>query len=261
MIDIHSHIMPEIDDGARTVEEAVEMAEIAAHDGIEQMVSTPHMFNGLSHNPQPDEILARIAKLQNAFGSILKILPGNEVHISHEIADQVRTNRVTRLNNMNYMLVEFPQLTVPIGADDLFYKLQLQSIVPILVHPERNAQIQNRPSLAAAFVERGVLIQVTAMSVTGEFGAGPKHCAETLLRHKCVHFLATDTHRPQRRPPILSAGRDAAAKIIGVEAAHKLVNENPLAVVNGELIDIESPVPFTKSGRGEKPGFFSRFFR
>src|SRR6185369_16566494 len=86
MIDIHSHIMPEIDDGARTVEEAVEMARIAAEDGIEYMVSTPHMFNGLSRNPEPSEILERVAALNQAIGpNGLKILPGNEVHVSHEI--------------------------------------------------------------------------------------------------------------------------------------------------------------------------------
>src|ERR1044071_2356203 len=99
MIDIHSHIMPEIDDGARSLEEAVRMAEVAAQDGIEQMVSTPHMYNGLSHNPEPSEIFDRVKKLQNAVGSTLKILPGNEVHLTHETADQARTNRVMRINN------------------------------------------------------------------------------------------------------------------------------------------------------------------
>ncbi len=256
MIDIHSHIMPDIDDGARTLEEAVAMAEVAAADGIRQMVSTPHMFNGISNNPEPSEILDRVKKLQDAVGSLLKILPGNEVHISHEIAEQAKANRVTRINNRNYMLVEFPQLTVPIGADELFYKLQLQSIYPILVHPERNVQIQNRPSIVQAFVERGVLIQVTAMSLTGDFGGSARQTAEKLLRHNCVHFLATDCHRAERRPPILSRGRDAAAQIIGAERARRLVYENPLAVVNGEPVEMESPIPFTK----EKKGLLSRFF-
>ena len=109
--------MPEIDDGARSMEEAVEMARIALADGIEQMVSTPHMFNGLSNNPEPSEILERVAALNEAIGSNgLKILPGNEVHVSHEIAEQVKNNRVTKINSRNYMLVEFPQLTVPMGA-------------------------------------------------------------------------------------------------------------------------------------------------
>jgi len=170
VIDIHSHIMPEIDDGARSLEEAVEMARIATSDGIEFMVSTPHMFNGLSHNPEPSEILERVAALNEAIGMGVKILPGNEVHVSHDIVEQAKKNRVTKINQRNYMLVEFPQLAVPFGADDLFYRLLLLGVHPILVHPERNSQIQGRPSIVVPYVERGVFVQVTAMSVTGEFG-------------------------------------------------------------------------------------------
>ena len=260
MIDIHSHILPDTDDGARTIEEAVEMARIAAEDGIEYMVSTPHMFNGLSENPEPAHIVERVAALNEAIGSGgLKILPGNEVHISHEIAEQARTNRVTKINQRNYMLVEFPQLTVPVGADELFYKLLLQGVRPILVHPERNGQIQNHPWDVMKLIEGGVYIQVTAMSVTGEFGPAAKNCADLLLRHNCVHFLATDTHRTKSRPPILSRGRDAAAAIIGAQAAEALVESNPRAVINGEPLRIAPPIPFTSSTKS-KQSFFSRFF-
>lgn len=251
--------MPEIDDGARSMEEALEMARIAVEDGIEQMVSTPHMFNGLSNNPEPPEILERVAALNEAIGSGLKILPGNEVHVSHEIAEQAKNNRVTKINQRNYMLVEFPQLTVPVGADELFYKLLLQGVRPILVHPERNGQIQMHPSIVGIFVERGVFIQVTAMSVTGEFGPMAKACVDTLLKHNCVHFLATDTHRANRRPPILSKGRDAAAAIIGADRARALVEDNPRAVINGEALQAPPPIPFGSAAK-PKRSFFSRFF-
>jgi protein-tyrosine phosphatase len=260
VIDIHSHIMPEIDDDARSVEEALEMARIAAKDGIEFMVSTPHMFNGLSRNPQPSEILARVRALNQAIGKNgLQILPGNEVHISHDIAEQAQDGRVTTINQRNYMLVEFPHLTVPVGAEDLFYKLLLQGVRPILVHPERNAQIQANPALVAKFVERGVYVQVTAMSVTGEFGPTAKACARVLLRHDCVHFLATDAHRTRSRPPILSRGRDAAAAIIGKERAEALVETNPRAVINGEQLHVPQPIPFGSSATAKR-SLFSRFF-
>jgi protein-tyrosine phosphatase len=222
------------------------------------MVATPHMFNGLSGNPRPEEILERVQALNAALGDIsLKILPGNEVHVSHETAEHARSNRVMKLNNKKYMLVEFPQLSVPIGADELFDRLQVQGTYPILVHPERNSQIQARPSIVAGFIERGVLIQVTAMSVTGEFGSAAKNCADILLRHNCVHVLATDTHRPSRRPPILSKGRDAAAAIIGVKVADKLVNSNPLAIVSGQILRADPTISFAK----KKSTFFSRFFK
>jgi len=260
MIDIHSHIMPDIDDGARSVEEALEMSRIAAVDGIEYMVCTPHMFNGLSGNPEPAEVVRRVAALNQAIGSGgLKVLPGNEVHISHEIVELAKTNRVTKINQHNYMLVEFPQLTVPVGAEDLFYRLLVNGLNPILVHPERNGQIQSHPSIVEKFIDRGVFIQVTAMSVTGEFGPAAKKCADTLLRHNCVHFLATDAHRTKSRPPILSRGRDAAAAIIGTERATALVEANPRAVINGEVLRISPPISF-KSSVKPKRSLFSRFF-
>ena len=237
------------------------MARIATEDGIEYMVSTPHMFNGLSENPEPSKIVERVAALNEAIRDPngVKILPGNEVHISHDIAEHARNNRVTKINQRNYMLVEFPQLTVPIAAEELFYKLLLQGVQPILVHPERNGQIQANPEIVLKFIERGVFIQVTAMSVTGEFGPTAKTTADRLLRHNCVHFLATDTHRTKSRPPILSRGRDAAAMMIGPEKARALVEDNPRAVINGELLRVEPPIPF--GSRKERKGFFSRLFQ
>ena len=257
MIDIHSHIMPDVDDGARSLEEAVEMAEIAIADGIRQMVSTSHMFNGLSHNPEPSEILERVAKLQESIGNKLKILPGNEVHMSPGIVDHVVNNRVSKINQKNYMLVEFPQLTIPVGAAEVLHKLQLHGVCPIIVHPERNVQIQNNPDVVAEFLAHGSLIQVTAMSITGEFGRAAKKCVDTLLRHNCVQFIATDVHRAKQRRPILSRGREAAAAIVGEDKAHRLVSENPLAVINGQPVPVESPIPFSPEKR---PGLL-RFFR
>ena len=256
MIDIHSHILPELDDGARSLEEAVQMARIAEEDGIEQMVATPHMFNGLSHNPEPEEVVARVGALQKEIGGSLTLLPGNEVHIAHDIAEKAEANQVTKINQQTYMLIEFPSMNVPVGAEELFYRLQIRGIIPILVHPERNNQIQNRPSIVAGLIERGVRIQVTAMSITGEFGSAARRSVETLLRHNCVHVIATDTHRANRRPPILSAGRDAAAAIVGEEAARRLVEDNPRAVIQGDPIDPDPPLSFEPS---PKPSFLSRF--
>ena len=260
MIDIHSHIMPDIDDGARSLEESLEMARIAAQDGIEYMVATPHMFNGLSENPEPSEIFHRVAALNDAVSGIgLKLLPGSEVHITPEIAEHARNDRVMKINQNNYMLVEFPRLTVPSEADDLFGKLLRQGVWPILVHPERNALIQRQPHMIAKFVERGVLVQITAMSVTGEFGPAAKACADVLLSHDCVHFLATDTHRTKSRPPVLSKGRDAAAAIIGRERAAALVDANPRAVINGEPLQVPLPISFASAAKSKR-SFFARLF-
>jgi len=256
MIDIHSHIIPEIDDGARSLEEALEMAKIAVADGIDKMVATPHIFNGASSDLTPSEILDRVARLQEAIGDKLKIIPGNEVHISHEIIDHAKKNRFMKINQRSYTLVEFPQLSIPLRAGDLLWRLREAGVHPILVHPERNAEIQRRPAILAEFIASGVFVQVTAMSVTGQFGQAARACAEILLKHNCVHFLATDTHRPAKRAPILSKGRDAAAAIVGEAKARRFVFDNPLAVINGEPIVEDDPLPFESPKRS-----LWRFFR
>jgi protein-tyrosine phosphatase len=259
VIDIHSHILPGVDDGARSVAEALKMAEIAAADGIEQMVCTPHMFNGLSRNPQATEVEKRVEELQKAIGSGLTVLPGNEVHFSIDIASHVGTNRISTLNRQNYVLIEFPTLNVPRSAPKRLKQLSTLGVHPILVHPERNIEIQSRPSLVAELMEQGTLIQVTAMSVTGKFGLPAKTCVDVLLKHRCVHFIASDAHRPEKRPPVLSAARDAAAEIIGEEAARRLVVDNPRAVIEGQTIVPEAVVPFD-SDPPSGTSFFSKIF-
>ena len=236
------------------------MARLAAEDGIQQMVCTPHMFNGLSRNPEPAEVVDRVGALQQAIGTEgLRLLPGNEVHFTHELLEKVRANRVTKVNRLNYMLVEFPALSVPAGASEMLQELLANGVRPILVHPERNAQLQMRRSMVAELVQQGVYVQLTAMSITGEFGTAARNCAESLLRHNCVHFIATDTHRAERRPPILSRGRDAAAEIVGSAGARKLVYDNPLAVITGGEIKSDPPTPYSLPSRG-KTSFFGKLF-
>jgi len=262
VIDIHSHILPNIDDGARSLDEALKMAAIAAADGITQMVCTPHMFNGYSRNPEPSEVEESVDKFQRAIGSEgIKVLPGNEVRFSRDIVKQASSRQVKTLNGKNYMLVEFPTESVPKGAASIFRQLLLEGLNPILVHPERNLAIQRKPSIVADLVAGGVFIQVTAMSVSGQFGAAAKMCADSLLNHNCVHFLATDTHRPEKRAPILSRGRDAAAAVIGTDAARRLVHDNPLAVVTGAAIQHGAVIPYEEASRSPARSFFGRLFR
>jgi protein-tyrosine phosphatase len=242
------------------MDEALKMAAIAFADGIEQMVCTPHLFNGLSNDPRTSEIEDSVGELQNAIGDRgLKVLPGSEVRVTSSLVKQAQEKLLTPLNGKTYMLVEFPTPSVPRGARTWFKKLKLQGVNPILVHPERNIEIQRYPWIVADLVTDGVLTQVTAMSVAGQFGTAAKICADSLLRHNCVHFLATDTHRPEKRPPVLSRGRDAAAAIIGADAARLLVEDNPLAVVSGEPIVPAAVLPYEKPG-GASRSFFGRFF-
>ena len=262
MIDIHSHILPEIDDGARSMDEAVKMAALAFADGIEQMVCTPHLFNGISKDPGPAEIEDRVGALQHAIGpGGLKVLPGSEVRMTASLFKHVQAELLTTLNRKTYMLVELPTPSVPRRAREWFRKLKRQGVNPILVHPERNRVIQRSPGMVADFISDGVLIQVTAMSVAGQFGFEAKTCVDKLLRHNCVHFLASDTHRPEKRPPVLSRGRESAAAIIGKEAARILVEDNPLAVVNGLPIVPHPIIPFPRRSGMSRLPLLGRLFQ
>lgn len=241
MIDIHSHILPGLDDGARSMDEAVAMAEKAAADGITHMVATPHAFNGLSHDPRSPEILRRVDALQQAVGSTIAILPGNEVRYTEDVAGKARGGRLTTLNRQQYVLIEFPAPTVPRGCGKQIRNLREWGMTPILAHPERNRTVQAHPSLLADLIGEGALVQVTAMSVTGRFGDDALVCVEQLLRANAVHFIATDAHRPERRPPVLSEAREAAGRIVGQERARILVEDNPTAVIRGGIIRAEAP--------------------
>lgn len=261
MIDIHSHILPELDDGARSLDEAVEMARIATDDGITTMVATPHAFNGLSQDPETAEVVDRVAALQEAIdeavGGRLRVIPGNEVHFTHDAAEQAGAGRATTLNRGPYMLVEFPSMQVPLLAADLFAKIRRAGLTPILAHPERNRELQRHPSRLTAFILSGVRVQVTAMSVTGRFGSDARRTVETLLRHDMVHMIATDAHRPRSRPPVLSEARDRAAELVGAEAARKLVDDHPRAVIEGRAFEVPDPRPFEAAARG---GRLARLF-
>lgn len=257
MIDIHSHILPEVDDGARSLEESLAMARMAAGDGITHMIATPHAFNGLSDDPNTDEILRQVERLQNAIGADLQVLPGNEVRYSENIVGKARSGRLTTLNRQHYTLIELPTAHVPRGATKLFRTLREEGMTPILAHPERNRDVQSRPELVVDLIRAGALVQITAMSVTGKFGDAALASAEMLLRHNAVHFIATDTHRPDRRPPILSEARTAAAKIVGEDCAKKLVDDHPAAVIRGDVLRIDPPVAFEPADSGR---LLSRLF-
>jgi protein-tyrosine phosphatase len=148
---------------------------------------------------------------------LLILQPGNEVHIAHDLVEKTAEAKATPINQKRYILIEFASMNVPVGVDELFYRLQISGITPILVHPERNNQIQNQPSIVGELIKRGARIQVTAMSITGEFGVTARKSVEMFLNHNWVHFIATDTHRAKSSPPsFLPAGTQQRRSLVGM---------------------------------------------
>jgi protein-tyrosine phosphatase len=263
MIDLHCHLLPGVDDGARDLEEALAMARLAAADGIRAIVATPHVMNGLYHHTR-EELQAHFTRLKeylDAQGLPLALYLGADIHLSPGLIQNLERQELPALNNQRYLLLELPAFALPSALHEILFGLRARGFIPIITHPERNAAIQKNPEQAAELSRFGALFQVTAMSLTGEFGKVVQACAAALLEKGLVQVLATDAHSREGRPPILSAGVRAAEKLIGKDAALRLVTAHPERVLAGAPWPEQELPSRPNSSRLRKPSFFFRFLR
>lgn len=248
MIDLHCHILPELDDGPRTMEESIRMCGIAVQDGIRTIVATPHTLNGIYQNDRLTT-LNRLEELNSELRTYhselrLTILPGSDIHLCEATLEKVKQDEaVTIGNGGKYILVEFPPYAIPFQAEKILFQLLARGITPVISHPERNLEIGRMPGRYYEMIKTGCLGQVTAMSLTGDFGPKIRQWAERFLKHRLVHLIASDAHSEDGRPPILSAGVKVAAKIIGKDEAIRMVTEYPRAVLESRKPNIQDPIP------------------
>ncbi|MEP7274132.1 MAG: CpsB/CapC family capsule biosynthesis tyrosine phosphatase [Acidobacteriota bacterium] len=257
MVDIHCHILPATDDGALTVEEAVAMCHAAADDGIEVIVATPHMFDGVHTTPEGDHIRERIGQVMTACGGRIQIVPGGEVRYSHEIFQEAKDPKTKiKLNGTSYMLLEFAFQMVPPNIEMTIFQMLNAGITPVIAHPERNKRIQQHPEILAGLIDRGAFAQIDAGSLTKSFGAEPFQSAKRIIEAGMAHFIATDAHHLERRRPILSDAVAVATTIGGAEYAQAMVTENPRALINDRAIPYQpDPDLDTLLGRKKKKWF------
>ena len=228
MIDLHCHLLPGIDDGPETLEEALEMARIAVANGITAAHVTPHLHPGRWENDQA-KILVAVEAYRAAVieaGIPLEIGYAAEVRLDYEILPLIEAGRVPFLGTLDgyqVMLLEFPHSHVPVGADKFVAWLLARNIRPLIAHPERNKDILRDPAKLAPFVRAGCLLQVTADAVAGGFGADCAQRAAEFLEAGWVTVLASDAHDTEARPPRLKAGLEVATRVLGAEAAQRLV--------------------------------------
>ncbi|WP_432474873.1 tyrosine-protein phosphatase [Amphritea sp. HPY] len=232
MIDLHCHILPGIDDGADCMDTAVGLARQAVADGICHSVVTPHIHPGRYSNtaksivPVFNRFKSRLSKLDIP----LQVTLAAEIRLSPELITMVTRDQVPYIgtwNGFNVILLELPHSHVPPGTEELIRWLKEHNILPVIAHPERNKELMQRIDKLSPLIEQGCLLQLTAMSVTGEFGPGAKHTAELILQRDWASFIATDSHHLLHRPAILSKGARAAAYIIGAAKADTLIYTNP----------------------------------
>ncbi|WP_100405642.1 tyrosine-protein phosphatase [Bacillus solitudinis] len=248
MIDIHSHILPNIDDGAHSIDEAINMAKQAEEQGIYTMVATPHHRNG-TYNNSKLEIENHVVSLKSIFnekGLNLNIVPGQEIRIYGELMQDIEEQQqLLTLNHTNYILVELPSDHVPAYTSRLLYDLQLAGIQPVIAHPERNSEIVQRPDKLYNLIKQGMLAQLTASSLTGRFGKNIKKFSEQLVDHQLVHFIASDTHNTTTRPNDLREAFNLVEQKFGTQTAYYL-QENAETLVYGEAVLPEPPYQIKK---------------
>ena len=246
MIDIHSHILPGLDDGARDPEEALNMVRLAASAGTTDIVATPHADERFRFDPPA--VQERIAELQLAAGPTPRIHYGCELHVTAEnIADALRFPYRYAIAGRAYVLIEFSDFLVPKTTTEILGRLLDAGVRPIVAHPERNPLLRRRIADLETWVERGCLLQLTAQSLVGRFGRSAQAGSEELLRRNLVHVVASDGHDTRHRPPVLEEGWQYLERHFGALTARRLLIDNPQAVLDGEAIEEPAAVPRRKS--------------
>lgn len=232
-VDIHCHLLPQIDDGARDWEESLAMARLAVAEGIRTIIATPHQLGNHARN-RGETIRAKVDEfneLLGAQGVPLDVLPGADVRIEPDLVSRVRSGDVLSLaDQRTYVLLELPH-EVYLPLDRLLGELQAAGMVGILSHPERNQGILGQPRVLEDLLARGCLMQITAGSLAGTFGTQSQAMAERMVVQGIVHFVATDAHGVKSRRPLMQRAFRRVAQLAGVETANRVCSVNPACVV------------------------------
>jgi protein-tyrosine phosphatase len=245
MIDLHCHVLPGLDDGPRHIFESLDMARTAAKNNIRTIVATPHTLNGFFVNNWED-VVSETAALHAALEKEnipLTLYPGMEVQLGPGIFQALEKGEAATINNNSrYLLMEFPAFSVPMGSREIVFNLKLQGITPVIAHPERHLILQHDLQQLHEFVKQGALCQLTALSLTGEFGGTVRKSAEEMIRTGLAHVIATDAHFDSERINALAESVDLAANLLqDYGRAEKMVTTTPAAIIAGEDVDLPEP--------------------
>lgn len=244
MMDIHCHILPGIDDGAQTIYDSLDMAKQAVSQGIKQVIATPHHMNGKYEN-RKTEIVQKVNELNERLKEEqidLEILPGQENRIYGEILEDYEKGEIQTLAGTSYLFIEFPSGHVPRYAETPLYEIQVKGLMPIIVHPERNAELIQHPDRLYEMVNNGVATQITAASLTGAFGKKIKKFTEQLIEANLTHFLASDAHNVKTRAFKMDEAADEIEKKYGADMLY-FFTENAELLAKDQAIYREVPQP------------------
>ena len=275
MIDLHCHLLPNIDDGAQSPTQALAMARLAVAEGIRTTACTPHIYPSLYENDRTG-ILAGVARLRDLLAEAdipLTLTHGADIQIVPDLVPGLRAGRLACLNDSRYFLFEPPHHSVPQAFSRLVFDCLAAGYVPVITHPERLSWLDEAHYewFVDAAVD-GAWIQITADAVIGRFGSRARRWAERFLADGLVHILATDAHDDRHRPPRLGEGRRAAERWVGAAEAELLVVQRPRAILANQdplsvapppaLADVGDTAPNTgESGEPGQVGLLRRLSR
>lgn len=241
MIDIHSHILYGVDDGPKAVDEALQMLEQAANEGISEIISTSHSFHP-QYNVLASVVNEQVVSLQqylNEHNLPLKIYCGQEVRLAENIVPLLQQGEILTLANSHYLLLELPSSTVPNYTKRIINQLQEQGITPIIAHPERNKAIAEKPSRLEGLIREGAVAQITAGSLTGHFGSTIQKLSLDLVKANLVHTYGSDAHNLSTRPFLFDEGLNYLEKKKQLDAVDLLLENNARIIENKKMILLE----------------------
>jgi protein-tyrosine phosphatase len=270
MIDIHHHLIYDVDDGSPDLETSMQMARIAAADGVTRIVCTPHAKETIPYNPEL--VYPRFEELRTLLRGTVDLSLGCDFHMEFRNVEEACENPLRySIDGKGYLLIEFANYNLPPQIDEWLAALRAAGYRLIVTHPERYPVVQRHPELIAEWIRQGCLLQVTTGAFIGRFGLNAESLANELLDRDWIHFVATDAHHPDRRSPRMKNAFDYVANRRGEETARRLFVTNPQAAVEGspwpeqpEPVGLYNGLTF-KIGKkydpnGASQGFWRRLF-
>lgn len=234
MIDLHSHIIPNVDDGSRTINESIEILNEAKKVGFSDVILTSHYISDYNET-NAEELVILKEKLQEKINDI-SLHSGMEIYIDEKIAELIQSKKVLTLAGSRYLLMELPLSNNVNYLDYVVYSLQNNNIIPIIAHPERYSAVQNNYKIVEEYREKGCLIQSNYASILGYYGKGAQKTVKMLLKNNFVDFLGSDCHRRNSIYPNIPKAIKKITKIIGKDEFYKISTVNPQRVLNNEEI-------------------------
>ena len=259
MIDVHCHILPDVDDGSECMQESTNMAMIAKEQGIDKIIATPHYHPEFKYlkGEELNKVCEEFKKQLKENNIDIEIYLGNEIYFTYDLIEKISELDFYCLNKSKYILIEFPPTNFPLNLCNIVYELKQKGFIPVLAHVERYIKIHDDPEIIYDCIKTGAIIQINSSSLIGKQGKEIQRFCNLLIGRNMVHLVATDAHGSQRRRPIMKDAYQYIEKKYSKEIADNLFINNAQCILDNKEIIIEEP--FEKSM--EKVSFLKRIFR